>query len=174
MTRAYLVTEGDIDLAILKRVLPEAVATPVQFVAGRGLDSARSLARSLLASRHRPVALVVDADTDEQLAVQERVDFLNDYLQQGAGATRFEVFAAVPEIEVLFFEDRAYVEEISQEHFSERTWELAKRHPKDCLSGGPTIETLLADLPSETLHKIQRHPLVCDLTEFLSSVTNGD
>ena len=138
------------------------------------MDSARSLARSLLASRQRPVALVVDADTSDQLEVQERVDFLDYYLRQGAGATRFGVFAAVPEIEVLFFEDRAFVERIAQEHFSERAWELAKRHPKDCLTGGPTIEALLADLPGETLHKIQQHALVRDLTEFLSGVVSAD
>ena len=132
MSRTYVVTEGDTDVAVLKRVLPEGIVASAEFVpAGGGMDSARSLARSLLASRQRPVALVVDADTSDQLEVQERVDFLDYYLRQGAGATRFGVFAAVPEIEVLFFEDRAFVERIAQEHFSERAWELAKRHPKD-------------------------------------------
>ena len=63
MSRTYVVTEGDTDVAVLKRVLPEGIVASAEFVpAGGGMDSARSLARSLLASRQRPVALVVDAE----------------------------------------------------------------------------------------------------------------
>jgi hypothetical protein len=108
MSRTYLVTEGETDVAILKRVLPERIVETIQFVpAGGGIDTARSLARSLLASRQRPVALVVDADTSDQLAVQERVDFLDYYMRQGAGPTPFKVFVAVPELDFCHFRGKS-------------------------------------------------------------------
>lgn len=179
MTQAYVVTEGPRDAAMLKRILPEKIVRVVEILAAGGIDSARALARSLLASRQLPVALVVDADSDDESTIRERLSFHEFYLRQGAAGTPFRVFAAVPEIEALFFEDQAFVEQITQQRFSDKDWEFAKRHPKECLArampeAALSSSAVLDSLTGTTVHAMQRHPLVRDLTEFLSGVVSAD
>jgi hypothetical protein len=183
MSQAYVVTEGKRDVELLKRVLPERIVRATEFVPGHGKDSARSLARSILASKRLPVALVVDADTDDEPTIRERESFLDYYLRQAAAGIPFRVFTAIPEIEAVFFEDRAFVEEITKQHFSTGDWEFARRHPKEFLTRslregpeGPAVsQAVIETLSGETVRAIQQHPLVRGLTEFLSSViANGD
>lgn len=177
MIQAYVVTEGKTDVELLKRVLPERIVQATEFVPGHGMDSARSLARSILASKRLPVALVVDADTDDERTVREREGFLDYYLRQAAAGIPFRVFTAIPEIEAVFFEDQSFVEEITKQHFSARDWEFAKRHPKECLTRaipGASLasEAVLDSLSGTTVRAMQQHPLVRGLTEFLSSVVS--
>jgi hypothetical protein len=121
---------------------------------------------------------VVDADSDDELAIRERRSFLEYYVRQGAAGTPFRVFTAVPEIEAVFFEDQAFVEQITRQQFSDKDWDLAKRHPKECLTravpeaalaSGAMLDSLLG----RTIHAMQQHPLLRDLTEFLSSVVSA-
>lgn len=176
MIQAYVVTEGKTDVELLKRVLPVRIVQATEFVPGHGMDSARSLARSILASKRLPVALVVDADTDDERAVREREGFLDYYLRQAAAGIQFRVFTAIPEIEAVFFEDQSFVEEITRQSFSPADWELAKRHPKEFLlrgipDGPVASQAVLEGLSEKTVLAIQQHPLVRGLAEFLSSVT---
>lgn len=72
MKRAYVITEGQYDAEFLKKVLPAELLEKIDFVARHGLYTLQSLARSILAVKQQPVALVVDADTNEQTSAQER------------------------------------------------------------------------------------------------------
>src|SRR4051812_48948696 len=98
MTGAYVVTEGTDDLAILKRVLPEQLVNDVKLYNGGGKYGARSFASSILGVREFPVALVVDADTENESLIREQRNFLNELLSNSSVSNRFEVFQAVPEL----------------------------------------------------------------------------
>ena len=176
MTRAYVVTEGQSDARILKRLLPQAVVEGTEFVVGAGRYSAQSLAATILAVKRRPVALVVDADTEDELAIREQAEFLRELLRQTAAGIPFEVFTAVPEMEAVFFQDKSVVERLIDRKFEDQEWVIAKHQPKRslglALGQQPlVIEELLGDLPPESVHVLQQHPLVGQLSRFLASTT---
>ena len=72
MTLAYLVTEGKSDVDILNKLIPDRYLTNTQLVVGGSKYSAQSLAGTILAAKSLPVALVIDADTDNESAIQEK------------------------------------------------------------------------------------------------------
>ncbi|MDF5733738.1 MAG: hypothetical protein PUP92_38650, partial [Rhizonema sp. PD38] len=65
MTSAYLVTESETDLTLLRKLLPAAQASDLVFYATKGRSSVYSAAGTLLSDRGRPVVIVVDADTQD-------------------------------------------------------------------------------------------------------------
>jgi len=178
MTRAYVVTEGESDVELLRRLLPEAIVKDTAFVAGSGSYSAQSLATTILAVKRRPVALVVDADTEDGLLVQERLDFLRELLRQTSSGVPFEVFIAVPEMEAVLFENKSALEHLLKQQFYDREWAIAKHSPKDSLTtvlGNRVldIEKMLDGAPDEVIGGLRKHPLLEKLGQFLASVVNG-
>jgi hypothetical protein len=179
MPRAYVVTEGQADADLLRRVLADDLVEDVEFVVGRGRSAAESLARSILAVKQTPVALIIDTNTTDERSIDEQVDFLRYYLDQGSGSDAFEVIPAVPEIEAVLFHDRSLVERITKQQFSEREWQMAKRHPKESLTASLSdppagVRHALEELTEEDLDALRRHPLVLKLSEFLSPVSSED
>ena len=168
-TKVYLITEGLSDEVILKKLLPAQVVDNVQFVIGQGRYSAQSLARSILAARRMPVALVLDADTTQPESVQEQYDFLQEALGQAAAGTPFGVFLAKPEIEILLLEVPQITNGVSQ-----RELELAKFHPKKFLHLFNGVDNLLNQLNEKELETIRSHPLLVELVQFLSSVPEAN
>ncbi len=82
MTLAYILTETDRDIEILRRLLPKKLSQDIQFIAGASSYRGRSLASSLLASRKTPIALVTDADTNKESQIFEKKDLINYVLSQ--------------------------------------------------------------------------------------------
>jgi hypothetical protein len=117
MTQAYIVTEGKSSPEILKRLLPENILRYTKLIAG-GSGSAVSLASSALVAKRLPVALVVDANTNHQSTIREREDLLSYLLRQGPPGIPFEVFLAVPEIEIVFLQDRTFIEKLAHRNFT--------------------------------------------------------
>jgi hypothetical protein len=177
MIHAYVVTEGAVDAKILQKLLPKQVVEDTEFVAGAGKYSAHSLAVTLLALKQRPLALVIDADTNNQNLIQEQRSYLQELLRQAASDTRFEIFAAVPTLESIFFQDRDLIEQALHRKLTESEWETAKSDQKitsEHLTGvNLLIETILANLTDDKIHLFQQHPLISKLNEFLSMHVNG-
>lgn len=179
MKRPYVVTEGKVDAQILRAVLPENVTANVEFVVGSGRYSMQSLARSILAVRQLPVAVVIDADTDDKIAIQEQLEFVRGALRQASAGAAFEVFFAVPEIESLLFQDRSFIEEFANQSFSDTEWEITKSRPKQTLAAilerkNSSLQQMLSQLTENTIEVIRKHPPVNELLRFLSSLIMVD
>jgi len=175
MSRAYVVVEGATDADILRRVLPRDLVEDVEFVVANGRSAAMSLARSILVVKRAPVALVVDADTNDEVAVKEQLDLLRYYMSYGAGAAPFEVLAAVPEIDAVLFQDRSLIERITGRKSSDLEWQMARRHPKEWLTAvmpdRAAVAHHLNGVGEDTLSVLRQHALVRQLMQFLSSVS---
>jgi len=180
MKKAYVITEGESDVAVLKKLLPAHLTKEVEIVSGQGDYGARSLAASILAARQRPVALVIDADTNDEQMIKERADFARWSLRQAAADVPFEVFVAVPSIESVFFQDQALIENFAHREFTDLEWRLVKLQPQELFANEPggkrqVIQRLLHNLNKESVKLLQEHPLIQALTDFLSSVVeNGN
>ncbi|MGG6270672.1 hypothetical protein ACQ4M3_38880 [Leptolyngbya sp. AN03gr2] len=145
MTLAYVVTDRETDVAILKKLLPSDLAQHLTFYAAHGKYSARSAAGTLLSDRMRPVALVLDADTDNPVEVGEKIELVNTMLYPASSPeTPFKVFLAAPSIPSLLsssFVDNAELVE------------------------------MLNHLSPAQIQAVQQHPLIQQLIEFLSNAT---
>ena len=103
MNKIFLIAEGDTDIAILRKLIPEQYAKGVKFVAGKGYSAATSLAGSLLYDKPDiRVVLVLDADTTDPNLIQERYDFLDWQLKRMSFNRSYDIILFVPMIEALF------------------------------------------------------------------------
>lgn len=181
MTSVYIVTEGISDRLILEAVLTPEVLAEADFIVGSGRYSAQSLARSVLATEQVPVAFVVDADTTVASIVQEQRELLRYSLGQASSGVRFEVFLAMPEIEILLVQDLDLIESLTgRSSCSEIEIEFAQLHPKKFLGKHlgqgeayiVALRQLLADLSHQSIATIRQYPLVTQLSQFVLSVVN--
>lgn len=175
MKKACVVTEGQTDIEILKRLLPSELVKNVELVAGGGWSAAQSLAVSILAKRRIPVALVIDADANDEHIIHEKLDFSRWSLNQAAAHVPFEVFLAVPEIEAVFFQDRPFLEGATNRKFSDLEWKLMKLQPRELFADNPSeksqlFQKILGRLDQDSVKTLQTHPLIKSLISFLSSV----
>ncbi|MEP1080141.1 hypothetical protein NDI52_32780 [Leptolyngbya sp. PL-A3] len=178
MTLAYIVTKDPSHAAILRQILPESSLRSVLFVSGESEYGAESMAQKLLLTERIPTILVMDAKTNDLSRLREQLQDLGFLLRQAAAKTPFKIAVAVPEIEAVFFQDRALVEEIAQRHFTDLEWQLAQHHPKELLENlpdfqGQFIEQALERAVGDRLQTLRQHPLIQDILSFLSSLTPG-
>lgn len=176
MNKVYLITESRFDEEMLKKLLPESALPNVKFVGGSGDYSAQSLARSILAVRREPVALILDAKTTDPSLIQEHRDFLREVLGEAAAGAPFGIFLAEPELEVVFLETPDFLGNLYSHKLSPMELELAKSGPRKLLhliSGeqdrARLMKKLLRKIDEQTLRSIRKHPLLASLTEFLIS-----
>jgi hypothetical protein len=178
MKKVYLVTQHKSDTAIFEKLLSEKIVDKVFVVEGAGRSSARSLAASILAVKQRPVALIVDADTTDADDIQAQKYMLRELLYRASPGIPFEVFLAAPEIEAVFLQDRSFIERLANRQFSDAEWQAAALHPKKFLSDilkeeDQVSAKILEKSDEHAIHAMQKHPLLSDVCNFLSSVIDG-
>ncbi|MGH1395509.1 MAG: hypothetical protein ACRAVC_15970 [Trichormus sp.] len=175
MTLVYMITVGNKDKGILQKLLPKNLTQEIQFIAGESSYGARSLASSLLATRNTPVALVLNADTDNESQIWERHDLINYALNQASPGIPYQIFFAVPEIEIIFLQDKSLIEKIAQRQFNDLEWQLAQSKPREFLEilfgKGEQINTILFDnMTDEEITILQQHPLIQAIMDFIASL----
>lgn len=179
MKQAYVITEGEWDIELLKKLLPKPLMKQIVLAEGHGSYGALSMAGTLLSTRRKPVALVVDTDSRSVNAIHEKVDTLRYLLRQNAAGVAFKVVPAIPEIEAVFFEDRNFVERITGRKFSDLEWKFAKLSPKEALTtflGEPKQlhKKILSRMTKDDIRALQKHSLIVELSEFLeAALANG-
>ena len=151
MTSAYLVTERETDLTLLRKLLPAALVSDLVFYATHGRSSVYSAAGTLLSDRSRPVVIVLDAETQNPTEIQEKISLANTLLLPAAPIdVPFRVLFAVPTISSILSHD------------------LTTQALLDSHVGLSEAIDRLTPLQVQTL---QQQPLIQQLIEFLSSVT---
>ncbi len=179
MPAAYVVTEGAVDTAILKRCLPKELLRDTYITAGWGWSSAMSLAGSILSVKARPVALVVDSDSEDESAIEERRAFTRSFLRRTSVRVPFEVFLAVPEIEAVLFQSHSLIRRLVGRDIPGGEFEMARLRPKKWLAAAgirfpKETAPLLDRLTEDDLAAIRSHELIRGLTEFLTRTIAGN
>jgi hypothetical protein len=173
MAKVYVVTKCPRDAAILRKILPESLLQSVQFVDGESEYGAESMARKLLSSKRSPVVLVMDSKTNDAALIEERRSDLGFLMRQAAAGVPFKMAIAIPEIEVVFFHDRALLERMIQKPLTDLEWQLAQHHPRDLLATLPTsvdgfVETALESMSESMIQTLRQNPLIQDIISFLN------
>jgi hypothetical protein len=156
----YIVVEGPTDAQIIRNILGKELAGRLRFFATSGRTSLATVARNLLVHEGGPVLLVMDADTRNPQLVGElrsmtlmatsgvlppNLPRLSDWVQ---------VFAFVPEIEVIFFEAPQSLEIILGKKIPEEKVQEGLLAPKATLAkllgeGKVDYQTLVTSLSPE-------------------------
>jgi hypothetical protein len=172
-----IVVEGESDETLLRRLLePLNVRRPVfDILVGGGRSSADSLARTILAVRRQPVALVLDADTNNESMVSERYQFYNESLGQVAASSMFRVFLMVPELEVIFFQSPDIIRSITGVKISREQVIRGRYEPKAVLKdavdrGGKPWS--VASLSEPVLRQLREVPPIKQLADFIVEQTD--
>ncbi len=103
--KAYVFVEEASDAAVLTRLMPAALAQDVQLVSAQGMGSLASLARSVLATRRKPAAVIVDSYSVAPELIRDRRQNLEDLSWLVASGVPTKVVMAVPELRAIFFHD---------------------------------------------------------------------
>lgn len=136
----YVVVEGQFDRVLLERFLysgqvePRWTPADVQLVVAQGASAAIKSARTILATRRGPVALLCDADAYKPMAVAERREAIEEALGQFAQAQEFSVITFVPEMETVLFQSpssKSVLEKIQP--LSEQEVVQSKYEPKEVI-----------------------------------------
>jgi hypothetical protein len=151
MTTAYVLTERERDLALLRALLPAALTSDLVFYATKGRSSVYSAAGTLLSDRSRPVVIVLDAETENPAEIQEKISLANTLLLPAAPLNvPFKVLLAVPTIASIL---------------------AAEPEVDSLLKSQPNPLEAIDPLTPSQIHTLQQHPLLQQLIEFLSGVT---
>jgi hypothetical protein len=175
MTLSYIVLEGNKNQEILEKLLPKNLIQDVKIVVGDSQYEVRSLASSLIATRHIPVILILDANTDNESQIFENRDLVNYLLRRAAAKTPFQVSLAIPEIEIIFLQNKPLIEKIAQRQFNDLEWKFAQSKPKEFLE---TVlgkeqsmnEKIFSNINDEEIKILQQHSLIQEIMIFLSSL----
>jgi hypothetical protein len=172
--KAYIVTEGELGRSLLQRLLPADLTEAVAVVTASGGSGAVSMARSLLATRQSPVALVLDADSISPDFVRERSRGLRELLRSVSSGPDSEVFLAVPELEGIFFQAPNLLERVLGLTIPETLAILAEARPKDALDrlfaqhqSIKTVPELLSALTPCDDEELRATKPIANLNEFL-------
>lgn len=179
MPVAYVVTNDSGYAQVLKRCLPEELTSDIYFAEGGEWSSAMSLAGTILAVKAKPVALVVDADSDDEEAIEERRAFTKSFLWRSSVGVPFEVFLAVPEFEAVLFQSRSLIGRLAGRDVSDVEFETGRIRPKKWLAaagiGYPKeLPALLDRLTEGDFATLRSHELVRGLMDFLTRSLAGN
>ncbi|MGB0383395.1 MAG: hypothetical protein ACPGWR_01105 [Ardenticatenaceae bacterium] len=174
MTQAYVVTENQVAAKILEGVLPKKIVESTSFVVRP--QSPTSTARSIVSAKRRPVALVMDTHTRHEGSIYEQEDLIR-YISRSIAGIPFELFFVIPELEIVFFQDRPLLEQLLQRKVTDVEWAVGHFQPQNSLSdllknGSQTLthEELLDRLTDDMIEVLQQHYPVREISEFLCSV----
>jgi len=171
MTTHYFIVEGHFIKFLLERILPEDVLAESKIITGNNYQIALSKARSILISSTLPITLIVNADTLDDTAIEEKKEFLEQSLRQFSGTDRFNLFLAVPKIEQIFFVHRNIMEEMLGKTVTEPQWQMAIYHPEQVLQellNTNNIESPLHSLLTpDIITKLQHTQLVQKIIESI-------
>lgn len=171
MRKVLVVTEGASDAAVLK-VLLRTLPVPSEVVSANGRSSALSLARTLAGIRQTPTVLVIDADSTDPEAVEERRRFLRESLSQVAPPEMWRVIILVPELEIVFFDAPEVLAKLIGRKPTPSQLRDARYRPKEVLVSlfglqPPYVKRIERILRGLDPSQLWRNPALAELKSFV-------
>lgn len=173
MKQAYIVTENPNAALIIEKLLPKELRYTITYVPRTDYRWAQSTASVLVSTKPSPVILVLDADSVDRETISDR-QIINEELIGFRKTGRIKIILAIPEVEILLFQDRAILEELLDCEISAVDWARAEFIPRTILqkllndSSQPmTLEAVLDQLTPAMTDKLCQHPLLQEITTFL-------
>lgn len=170
---AYIVVEGLTDLNIVLSLLPQEIQQQTVVVPAGGRANLTSVARTLLVTKRKPLAVLADADTVDESSVLALRRETEELLRAVSGGVPFKVFMMVPEIEALLFRVSTAVQRITGQPLSADNMALSRYKPQQVIlqlgqNKSAIIEQIVNGLTEEELNVIRETSPIRELIAFLS------
>jgi hypothetical protein len=172
----HILTESTFDAALLATVLTEDDLREASIRAVDGQSSIYSVARTFLAVRQEPVAVVIDAESSDPRAVSRRRDAAEEVIGDVASGVPYRVIVAVPEMLVLLFRRPELLRRVFGNVVTDHLLELAEADPRKALRKlDPSAADdelrfrVLQAMDRDDTDALQRSDLIQELTTFLRS-----
>jgi hypothetical protein len=171
-----VLTESNFDGMLLTTLLAaERGRDGVDVGVVKGLSSGYSVARTILAVKRIPVAVVIDADSPEPEVASERQRRAEEVLADIAGGVPFRVIVAVPELEILFFERLDLLHRVFG-HVDRHVFELALLSPRRAIGKLAPDEPyefarfrILRAMDADDVQALRETELIRDLLGFIET-----
>ncbi len=172
---ATVLTEGNFEGMFLATLIAEEQHLyDIEIKAVGGMSSVYSFARTLLAVKRTPVAVVIDADSPEPDVAAERQRSAEEVIGDAASGIPFRVIVAVPALEILFFRRPELLGRVFGAAINDHLMELAELSPRHALrklASDKQFEAvrleLLKAMDAEDLRAIREMDIVQDLLAFV-------
>lgn len=181
-----IIVEGTFDASLLKRVLEPRIVEHCHFIYAGGISRLTSVARTHLSINPESVVVVADADSTSPEQIAERREMMRYLLLQAGSEDRFRIVLAVPEIEIVFFNDVTALQnwlgctvterQLAQSEFvPKRTLEELLEHAagNGTFPGNGLTLDLVDHLPEDMIAAIRRHGVVRELEESIKALCLG-
>lgn len=182
----YVLCENSLAVQMLQILAPATTVRDWKWVAGGIKAELESLARSLLIKRQVPVAIVADGDSFDPSVVAQRQWEIESFVAKVAIEAPVKVLLFTPSLEILFFQDLAFLASLLDLEISPEDWVRGQQQPKAVLNtllarsphqlrsphADPwqTLLDRLAAQPPHVLTPLQQHPVIQALHQFLTQV----
>jgi hypothetical protein len=167
--------EGPSDAEFLRRILAKELIQDAEIVVAGGRRGIPSLARSVLVTRRRPIAVVIDADSNDAEMIQEQRDDMEDLIRAADSSVPVKVIAAVPAIEAWLFAAPGAIARVAGGPLSAEIVNLSKTDPKGALEHlssqihrSITAEDIFRVMVEGDFRQIRAIPEVIVLERFLN------
>lgn len=176
--KAYLLVEGKSDQSFFHRILPDEVLAETILVAAGGRSDIASVARSLMVSKGRPLALVADADAVEAEAVELRRAMLDQLLRPVSAGIPYKIVLAEPSIESWILEVPGILDRVLGGEPPAIQREHALLRPRDVLGqlfqapAASVMDRLIGALTESEIKILRETQPRKDLLEFLRVQTS--
>lgn len=174
-----IVTEGNFNAKILEKILlAREFKMGYQILPAHGYSSALSKVKSLLTIANKKVILILDTDTVNKNEIREKEEFVNSYIN--INLNDFKIFFAVPEIEVIFLNNKEFLKRLPRNIISEdilnneQFINIARTAPKKTLEGFFNIsrDSLIDFLNTkEILDEFYSEGLIKEIFDYMSNET---
>lgn len=126
-----IVTEGELEAKVLEKLL-RSKKHDSQFTIypSSGFSSALSAVNTLLSLKESKVLLVLDTDSVDEQRIEEKKDFVNFYVNQKAHEDDLKIVWAIPEFEVIFLNNKKFVQALTDEVMDDKILDIGKLAPK--------------------------------------------
>lgn len=180
MARAFIVTHGRPNAELLRRVLPAEFADRVDVLDAGWSSSVKSMARTLLVTRRKPVAIVVDADSDDRFQAGVMANDIEEVVELAARGVPMKVLVAIPELEAVLFRAPGLIARVFGDRATAEVLDLARRSPRQALKSlddAGDIQSarrkILPELTESDLAAIRESDVIRELIAFLHDVLEG-
>lgn len=175
MIKACVIAESQLEIDIVKKLLPNELIEGTKFFAPGKYD-VLSFATTILGAQRIPVVLIVNTRADDKDIVAEKFNDINFLMRQSSPGIPYKVVMAVPEIEIVLLQNRDLIEKIIEQNFTDLEWEFACSHPKRFLTrflgdNSQYIQTIFENMNAKELSQLQQHPIIDGITNFISDVS---
>jgi hypothetical protein len=171
---ASVLTEGNFDGMFLATLIAEEQQRDDIAIEVVGKSGFFSYARTLLAVKRIPVAVVIDAHSPEPDMAMERQSSAEEVIGAASFGIPFRVIVAVPELGILFFQRPELLRRVFGEAVNDHLLELAQLSPRralEKLAPGKPLQSVrlevLKQMDDADIHALRETDLIQQLLDFI-------